>query len=178
MNYSFTVSFSNSAIRVWTKSLSGSFFLPTVFSGVNIDISTKCSISFLTIRESGETFTADQRSRKKYKLRKYHTIDRRRSQHWRAVSLREFMVSLVVTSLIAAILPPVILDTYWLGTKLLLVPTYHTIAGNHFRPPHRLLQIFWDLIWSEDFLTSKHLTFLQQNYRVSQKKWYFVGKWP
>ena len=92
------ISFSNSAIRVWTKSLSGSFFLPTVFSGVNIDISTKCSISFLTIRESGETFTADQRSRKKYKLRKYHTIDRRRSQHWRAVSL-------VVPSLIAATSP-------------------------------------------------------------------------
>ena len=150
------ISFSNSAIRVWTKSLSGSFFLPTVFSGVNIDISTKCSISFLTIRESGETFTADQRSRKKYKLRKYHTIDRRRSQNWRAVSL-------VVPSLIAATSPPVILDTYWLGTKLLLVPTYHTIAGNHFRPPHRLLQIFWDSILSDDFLPTKHLTFLQQN---------------
>ena len=60
--------------------------------------------------------------------------------------------ALVVPSLIAATSPPVILDTYWLRTKLLLVPTYHTIAGNHFRPPHRLLQIFWDLILSGDFL--------------------------
>ena len=60
-------------------------------------------------------------------------------------------------------LPPVILDTYWLRTKLLLVPTYHPIAGNHFRPPHRLLEIFWALTLSEDFLPTKDLTFLQQN---------------